>query len=237
MPQPVLYFVRHGETDWNRERRLQGQHDIPLNDRGRAQAVRCGEILRELFARAHGNIQAVFPRRHRTVVGRVEQAEGVISAVEVEVVDARRGAIEIEVAAARICFGAVGAIEERDEQPSQLRVTGVGERGQLQRFPLERELERADSPHVPALTGRGRHFQDVFHFAELERRRDPVLLVRWKVGKFGERGPLRFGNGRLRRAHEAILLGAPRPNLFLVGELSRAAARRGAGEKCGECGR
>ena len=51
MSRPVLYFVRHGETDWNAERRLQGQHDIPLNDRGRAQAVRCGEILRELFAR------------------------------------------------------------------------------------------------------------------------------------------------------------------------------------------
>jgi broad specificity phosphatase PhoE len=51
MPRPILYFVRHGETDWNRERRLQGQHDIPLNDLGRAQASRCGEILRELLRR------------------------------------------------------------------------------------------------------------------------------------------------------------------------------------------
>jgi broad specificity phosphatase PhoE len=49
MARPFLYFVRHGETDWNRERRLQGQHDIPLNDLGRAQASRCGEILRELL--------------------------------------------------------------------------------------------------------------------------------------------------------------------------------------------
>lgn len=51
MPRPILYFVRHGETDWNRERRLQGQHDIPLNALGRVQASRCGELLRGLLER------------------------------------------------------------------------------------------------------------------------------------------------------------------------------------------
>ena len=51
MPRPILYYVRHGETDWNAERRLQGQHDIPLNALGRVQASRCGEILRDLFVR------------------------------------------------------------------------------------------------------------------------------------------------------------------------------------------
>ncbi len=47
----VLYYVRHGETDWNAERRLQGQHDIPLNALGRTQAAQSGEILLDLFAR------------------------------------------------------------------------------------------------------------------------------------------------------------------------------------------
>ncbi len=49
---PELYFVRHGETDWNAEGRYQGTKDIPLNERGRGQAALNGELLRRLLARA-----------------------------------------------------------------------------------------------------------------------------------------------------------------------------------------
>ena len=43
----AFYFVRHGETQWNVERRLQGEHDIPLNENGRRQAAALHEeILR-----------------------------------------------------------------------------------------------------------------------------------------------------------------------------------------------
>ena len=51
MSAPLFYFIRHGETDWNAEGRLQGQRDTPLNKVGLGQAVRCGDILRELLAR------------------------------------------------------------------------------------------------------------------------------------------------------------------------------------------
>ena len=37
---PMLYYVRHGLTDWNAEGRLQGRLDVPLNDEGRRQAAR-----------------------------------------------------------------------------------------------------------------------------------------------------------------------------------------------------
>jgi len=59
MAPHLFYFVRHGETAWNAERRLQGQLDIPLNELGRRQSAQCGATLHKLLA-ARGRTPADF---------------------------------------------------------------------------------------------------------------------------------------------------------------------------------
>lgn len=46
-----LYLLRHGETEWNTERRMQGSLDSPLTARGRAQALAMGRALAAELAR------------------------------------------------------------------------------------------------------------------------------------------------------------------------------------------
>jgi 2,3-bisphosphoglycerate-dependent phosphoglycerate mutase len=51
----TLLLVRHGETDWNAERRWQGHADVPLNGRGREQA----QALAEQIA-TDGRVDAIY---------------------------------------------------------------------------------------------------------------------------------------------------------------------------------
>jgi probable phosphoglycerate mutase len=49
VPRAPIYFIRHGETDWNRVGRLQGQKEIALNATGREQAAEVALHLRDLI--------------------------------------------------------------------------------------------------------------------------------------------------------------------------------------------
>jgi len=44
---PRLLLVRHGETDWNRQQRFQGQIDVPLNENGKTQSVQAAAFLKD----------------------------------------------------------------------------------------------------------------------------------------------------------------------------------------------
>lgn len=76
---PEIYFIRHGETPWNAERRYQGRKDIPLNERGQAQAIENGRILAAELKR-HGRSPSDFEwhasplNRTRDTMDRVRQA-------------------------------------------------------------------------------------------------------------------------------------------------------------------
>lgn len=58
-PGITLYFIRHGETDWNAAQRYQGQTDIPLNEKGRGQAARNGKTLAQVLGAAMTSIDYV----------------------------------------------------------------------------------------------------------------------------------------------------------------------------------
>ncbi|MFZ9216136.1 MAG: histidine phosphatase family protein [Vulcanococcus sp.] len=74
-PGPRLLLVRHGETDWNRQGRFQGQIDIPLNENGLAQAAAAGDFLRRVrFDRAYTSSMA---RPRQTAEGILKHHPGV----------------------------------------------------------------------------------------------------------------------------------------------------------------
>jgi broad specificity phosphatase PhoE len=74
---PLVYFLRHGETDWNVEGRLQGQADTDINALGGEQADRNGRVLADLLGKAEGFDFVASPmRRTRETMERVRAVMG-----------------------------------------------------------------------------------------------------------------------------------------------------------------
>ncbi|MCC3245651.1 histidine phosphatase family protein [Methylocystis sp. WRRC1] len=73
MPRTLLCLARHGETNWNIERRFQGQFDIALNARGRAQAQ---ALARELDEKHFDRVYSSDLRRALTTAEAVAEGRG-----------------------------------------------------------------------------------------------------------------------------------------------------------------
>ena len=96
-----LLFIRHGETDWNRQQRFQGQIDVPLNAAGHAQAARLGQRLADdpydaLFSsdlvRARETaapLAAAWGQQPTLVPGLREQSFGVLEGLDVPTIQER----------------------------------------------------------------------------------------------------------------------------------------------------
>ena len=61
-----IFLLRHGETDWNKEERLQGHTDIPLNQNGRLQINHVAEILANLYIGIDLIISSPLSRAHES---------------------------------------------------------------------------------------------------------------------------------------------------------------------------
>ena len=112
---PTVYYIRHGETDWNVAGRLQGRRDIELNARGRAQASHCGELLRDLFARDKRD-PAAFDYLSSPLKRATETMQLIRAALGLAPADFRR-----DQRLAEIAFGAwegftIAQLHERDPQ-------------------------------------------------------------------------------------------------------------------------
>ena len=100
-----LLFIRHGETDWNRQQRFQGQIDVPLNPTGRAQAERlatrlAAERYDALFTSDLGRaretaapLAAAWSQEPVVVPGLREQSFGVWEGLDVPTIKERHGAM------------------------------------------------------------------------------------------------------------------------------------------------
>lgn len=62
----IIYFVRHGESLWNVEKRICGSIDIPLTDRGRAMAKETGEIIKKQGLVIHRVLSSPLSRARET---------------------------------------------------------------------------------------------------------------------------------------------------------------------------
>jgi broad specificity phosphatase PhoE len=162
-----ILLARHGETDWNREHRWQGQSDTPLNDTGREQARAlaeelAGEPLDAVYSsdliRAHETARVVAEQRGLDVVAirdLRERSFGSLEGLTTDEIQARYPGIELpwsdgetrEAMAERV-LGALQRIAETHPDAHVLVVSHGGPlRAVLTHCGID-GIERIDNCHV-----------------------------------------------------------------------------------------
>ncbi|APE43216.1 phosphoglycerate mutase [Sulfitobacter alexandrii] len=66
MTYPTIWFLRHGQTEWNRDHRLQGRLDSPLTDQGVAEARRQASLMPPILAAGPALIVSPLGRARQT---------------------------------------------------------------------------------------------------------------------------------------------------------------------------
>jgi broad specificity phosphatase PhoE len=147
---PTIVFVRHGQTDWNVEGRLQGQRDIPLNDTGRLQARRNGEAIAREIPEA---------TRYDFITSPLGRARETMEIARAAMGLARDG-YEIDPRLLEITFGELEGYTYRDiesRQPGWLKERDANKweflppGGESYRMLSERILDWAATLHRPAV--------------------------------------------------------------------------------------
>lgn len=86
-----IYFVRHGETEWNTQRRFQGRKNSPLTETGWEQAKKIAESLREIpFTALYSSSLG----RARETAGEIQKGRSISSEIMDEFIEISMGSLE-----------------------------------------------------------------------------------------------------------------------------------------------
>ncbi len=114
IPKIPFYFIRHGQTDWNKEGRLMGQNDIPINEFGIKQAQEVADYLRNLNITIDRIVSSPLLRAKQT-------AEIISNAIDVP--------INFHADLKEVCFGEAEGKLEAYENLHTLWIKGVTPEG------------------------------------------------------------------------------------------------------------
>ncbi|MCQ2524148.1 MAG: histidine phosphatase family protein [Lachnospiraceae bacterium] len=88
-----VYFVRHGESEWNIENKICGQTDSPLTQKGHEQAIETGKIILEKQIKADMIIASPLSRAYETAK-HISEITGIPMKVDERIIEQNFGVWE-----------------------------------------------------------------------------------------------------------------------------------------------